>query len=357
MKIIHTGDWHAGCYRYGQKENGYHTADLELQACLREMAEEEPDLLLVAGDVYDHDHPTAASRCIVNDFWANYSRETIIIPGNHDQCAGDLTTLDPEDPLLPDHIMLALQPAQYLLQHKLWVGAVPFIANLDEWLKVVYETMIPWSEQYPDRFHILLAHIPYPGGLTDTGKIPEDVNFDFDWYNAFDYVALGDLHVAQEVRTSIWYCGSPRGITFPAVGASVREKGYICLEIHQNEDKTWKSQVDIRPCTAARKFVTLWVDNLDQLLARDFTGQVVRAIITNPQIQAHQVMALIQERGASFCKFEYLFESEEAAEEIVLTEVSQDLELLEKYFQQQQISGALAKQILKRAHKLLGMNP
>ena len=55
MKIYHTADWHLG---FTHKE--YNLLDDQafiLETCLNQLAEEKPDVLVIAGDIYDRSSP------------------------------------------------------------------------------------------------------------------------------------------------------------------------------------------------------------------------------------------------------------------------------------------------------------
>ena len=57
MKIIHTSDWHLGQSFHGYDRNDEHG---NMIAALRGLiAQEQPDLLVIAGDIYDVAAPGA----------------------------------------------------------------------------------------------------------------------------------------------------------------------------------------------------------------------------------------------------------------------------------------------------------
>ncbi|PIV04351.1 MAG: hypothetical protein CO013_00540 [Syntrophobacterales bacterium CG_4_8_14_3_um_filter_58_8] len=55
MRILHTSDWHIGRMLYGRDRYGEFEAFLDWLAVLTE--EENIDVLLVAGDVFDNSTP------------------------------------------------------------------------------------------------------------------------------------------------------------------------------------------------------------------------------------------------------------------------------------------------------------
>jgi exonuclease SbcD len=85
MKILHTSDWHVGKVLKGQSRMEEHAAVLtELVEITRA---EAPDLVLVAGDLFDSAAPTpAATRLVTKALSALRSTgaEVVAIAGNHD---------------------------------------------------------------------------------------------------------------------------------------------------------------------------------------------------------------------------------------------------------------------------------
>lgn len=86
MKILHTADWHLGKYLEGESR-------LEEQAAFLsdfiEIAEKnQPDLIIIAGDVYDTPNPPSKAETLFYDTLKQLSRNgkclTLVIAGNHD---------------------------------------------------------------------------------------------------------------------------------------------------------------------------------------------------------------------------------------------------------------------------------
>ena len=88
MKILHTSDWHVGKILKGQSRVE------EQVAVLREIvdiaAAERPDLIIVAGDLYETAAPTADTKKIVVRALSALRRHAsavVVIAGNHDHGA------------------------------------------------------------------------------------------------------------------------------------------------------------------------------------------------------------------------------------------------------------------------------
>lgn len=85
MRILHTSDWHVGKVLKGRDRREEHTKVL---AQVIEIARaEQPDLVIVAGDLYDTAAPTAeATRLVTRALTAlrNTGARVVAIGGNHD---------------------------------------------------------------------------------------------------------------------------------------------------------------------------------------------------------------------------------------------------------------------------------
>lgn len=86
MRILHTSDWHLGKSLEGRSRLGEQEEFLEE---LIDIADEQNiDLILVAGDVYDTSHPPAGAEKLFYDsvkkLSADGERPVIVIAGNHD---------------------------------------------------------------------------------------------------------------------------------------------------------------------------------------------------------------------------------------------------------------------------------
>lgn len=87
MKLIHTADWHLGDTFYSYDRDDEHRHFL---LWLRQtVAREQPDALLVSGDIFDNTNPSAAAERMLYDFLTALTDENprlhvILTAGNHD---------------------------------------------------------------------------------------------------------------------------------------------------------------------------------------------------------------------------------------------------------------------------------
>lgn len=86
MRILHTSDWHLG-----RIFHGVHLTDDQahvLEQVVRLVADAKPDVLLIAGDVYDRSVPPTEAVCLLDEVLSrillDHGVPVILIAGNHD---------------------------------------------------------------------------------------------------------------------------------------------------------------------------------------------------------------------------------------------------------------------------------
>ncbi|MEL6274683.1 MAG: exonuclease SbcCD subunit D C-terminal domain-containing protein [Bacteroidota bacterium] len=89
MRILHTSDWHLGHRLYDRERR--EEQQMALQWLLNTIEQEQIDLLLVAGDIFDVANPPNYARQQYYDFLAQLRgsgcRHVVIVGGNHDSPA------------------------------------------------------------------------------------------------------------------------------------------------------------------------------------------------------------------------------------------------------------------------------
>lgn len=228
MKILHTSDLHLG-KRIHETPLGDDQRHM-LDEIARIASEERPDALVIAGDVFDRAVPSEEAVTMFGEFLDRVSGivpDVLVIAGNHDSGA----RLGYCDGLLERsgvHIAgrfgggmerVPVGEADFWLLPFFRVSEVRAIADapIDTYADAM-AWMLDRAEIDPSRTNVLVAHqffigrappktsdsedqIPDVGGLS---YIPADM------LDAFDYVALGHLHLPQDVgRDTVRYSGSP----------------------------------------------------------------------------------------------------------------------------------------------------
>lgn len=255
MKILHTSDWHLGRSLYGRKRYEEFTAFLDWLSDT--IKQEEVDILLIAGDVFDTSTPTNKAQELYYRFLFRVSasgcQHVIVIGGNHDSpsflnapkellralnvvVVGALTE-KPEDEVIVLHdsenAPLAIVCAVPYLRDKDIRMVEPGEtiddknAKLVEGLKNHYADVCSIAEQkriesksagHDEIPIVAMGHLFTVGGKTvdDDGVrelyVGSLAHVEQDVFPAsIDYLALGHLHVPQSVGKTdhIRYCGSP----------------------------------------------------------------------------------------------------------------------------------------------------
>lgn len=230
MKIIHTSDWHLGqdFYHYDRAEEHEFFFD---QLC--ELVEkEQPDALLVSGDIYHTATPSNASmklytRNMVRIHECCPTMAIIVTAGNHDSCSrlestdevwrlANVTVIggverDGEDYDLERHIIE--------IKDKGFVIAVPFINNKfnDVFLKL--QNVV--NERNVNNLPVvMMAHMAVCGcdfqGHDVSRLIGGSEMVDLKTLgDGYDYLALGHIHRPQTLENAkARYSGSAIHVSF-----------------------------------------------------------------------------------------------------------------------------------------------
>ncbi|PWU45632.1 exonuclease sbcCD subunit D [Micromonospora globispora] len=248
MKILHTSDWHVGKVLKGQSRAEEHK---QVLAQVIEIARaERPDLVIVAGDLYDTAAPTPeATRLVTRALTAlrRTGADVVAIGGNHDNGPA-LDALRPwaEAAGITLRGSVRDNPAEHIIDgttrdgERWQLAALPFLSQRYAVRAVeMYElTAAEANQTYadhlgrvlarltegftePDRVHLVTAHLTVVGASTGGGErdahtvlgyaVPATV-----FPGNAHYVALGHLHRSQRVigPCPVRYSGSPLPVDF-----------------------------------------------------------------------------------------------------------------------------------------------
>ncbi|WP_434677464.1 exonuclease SbcCD subunit D C-terminal domain-containing protein [Pseudomonas sp. R1-18] len=256
MRLFHTSDWHLGQNLHGQERDFEHACFLTW--LLARLAERQPDVLLIAGDIFDTVNPPVKAQERLYDFIVQaHERQPLLtivmIAGNHDSgsrielpaplmrrlrthALGRVMWLD-DGTLDAERLLLPLPDANGDIQA--WCLALPFLrpaevtgaALGDDYLRGigrVHELLIEAAnrKRQPGQALIAVSHAHMAGG-----SVSEDSERSLIIGNAealpaslfgpsITYVALGHLHKPQRVNGEerIRYSGSPIPLSFSEIG-------------------------------------------------------------------------------------------------------------------------------------------
>jgi exonuclease SbcD len=256
MRLFHTSDWHLGQNLHGQERDFEHASFLTW--LLARLAERQPDVLLIAGDIFDTVNPPVKAQERLYDFIVNAHEQQplltiVMIAGNHDSgsrielpaplmrrlrthALGRVLWLD-DGTLDVERLLLPLPDAKGEIGA--WCLALPFLrpaevtgaTSGDDYLRGigrVHELLIEAAnlKRQPGQALIAISHAHMAGG-----SVSEDSERSLIIGNAealpaslfgpsITYVALGHLHKPQRVNGEerIRYSGSPIPLSFSEIG-------------------------------------------------------------------------------------------------------------------------------------------
>ena len=233
MKFLHLADLHLG-----KRVNGFSMLEDQahiLRQILAILDDEQPDGVLIAGDVYDKSVPSVEAVELLDGFLTELRARgvpVLLISGNHDSperlafggrvmdsCGihispvydGALAPVTLQDAFGPVHVWLLpfVKPAHV----RRWFPDADIESYTDAMAEAVAHMDIDTAAR-----NVLVTHQFVTGG-TRSGSEELSVggtdNVDSGVFAPFDYVALGHLHGAQHIgRETIRYAGSPLKYSF-----------------------------------------------------------------------------------------------------------------------------------------------
>ena len=236
MKLLHTGDLHLdspfsalSVEEAQERRQGQRRLLKRIFDCARE---EHCDLILIAGDLFDHQYVTPETDKLLRTLLSETSCHVIISPGNHDPYTEGSFY---KKTTLPEHVHVFRSPMLSFVDFPQWNTRVYGYAFVSPSLK---DSPLNIAEppQNSMGIHLLCAHGELGDPLSKYAPIMESDIEKFD----IKYAALGHVHKRPEpVRTpkgQIAYCGVPEGRSFDETGecgvwlVTVEEDGPIHCE-------------------------------------------------------------------------------------------------------------------------------
>lgn len=229
IKILHTSDWHLGKKLFRLDRSLEH--ELFLNNLIEIIINQDIDLLLIAGDIFDTPTPPHQSLEMFYDFLHTLGTKTIvttyIIAGNHD--SGVLLEA-PKNILANFRVKIWGKLSSNQLNH--WVTyqkenqaieicAIPFFRTFElesENNQDILTAFSKYLENPSINKKILLLH--HLAGIYEAAGSEQVISLSgvdsipIDLLNQFDYVALGHIHKPQRIAPHIYYSGSPIPLRF-----------------------------------------------------------------------------------------------------------------------------------------------
>lgn len=263
MKIIHTADWHIG-----KNLNDYSLLEDQkyyFDQFVKKLAELKPDVLIIAGDLYDRSIPFSEAINLLNailcEIVLKHKIQTLIVAGNHDSkerlsfgselleqsglhIAGNITkeikkvTIQGVNfylvPYIEPHNIKQLYPEQTIKSH-------------DQAMKQYTGEMLKSLDKAA--VNIMVGHGLFGYGASSDVSVGGSELVDSSIFEDFDYVALGHLHARRTAGSEkMVFSGSPLKYSIDETG---QRKSFTLLELSgKSQIKT--SQIELTPLRDVR---------------------------------------------------------------------------------------------------------
>lgn len=358
MKILHTSDWHLGKTLEGRSRI------IEQKEFIDELAEiaerEKPDLIIVAGDIYDSSNPPSAAEQLFYRAMtrlSNYgSRPTLVIAGNHD----NPDRLTAASPLAYEWGIILLGSAKNIAEcgdyrnysitaaaegsieiclngEKLVAIILPYPSErrLDEIMFEPENMQKSYSEKVTalfdrlsayyreDTINIAVGHFFINGGeITDSERdisIGGAYAVEAKGLPKAQYIAMGHLHRPQRIKNAdgfVYYSGSPIQYSKSEIGY---EKSVYLVEIKPGLTP------DIRkvPLRVYKPVVTVKFGSVEEALSSLEKIPVdawVYVEITSKRTLAQWEIKEIKERSADIVEIKTTVIDDGESEEFILSD-------------------------------------
>lgn len=258
MKLVHLSDLHIGkqLHRYNMSE--------EQRSVLRQIVElsctQQPDAVIMAGDIYDSPVPSAEAVSIFDEFLTQLCKQLpkaaiFIIAGNHDSAK----RIDFASSILSKHnVHIAGMPPvnreEYIKRITLddAYGEVDFyllpfvkpayVRHVFEEDIVSYDAavrgLLEREKIDTSKRNVLISHQFYTAGGAEPLTCDSEVRFvggienvDVSVLEPFEYAALGHIHRPQKMgKESYRYCGTPLQYSVSEAG---EQKSITVVELNE----------------------------------------------------------------------------------------------------------------------------
>lgn len=298
MKFFHLSDLHIGLklmnrdLREEQMDILWQVTDLA--------REEQPDAVVIAGDIYDKAVPAAEAVEVFDSFITELKRavpeaEMMLISGNHDSglrlnCFREILDeqkvhmigLPPrreEEYIEKVTLQDEFGPVNFYLLPFVKPSMVKQIVGVDEngnnlSYDATLHKLIAREEVNTAERNVLVSHqfyLPVGENAESVERMDSEIrtvgNIDAvasDVLEAFDYAALGHIHKPMKVGSELYrYCGTPLACSVSEAG---QQKGVIMVEIGEEDSKT-SVKITVLPLKPLRE-VRIIKGSLEEVLAQ-----------------------------------------------------------------------------------------
>ncbi|MBQ8123941.1 MAG: exonuclease SbcCD subunit D [Ruminococcus sp.] len=257
MKIIHLSDLHIGkkLREMPLVEDQRHI----LGKILDITSQEQPDCVIIAGDIYDRSAPPAEAVAMFDDFLtslAELGKPVMLISGNHDsperiafggrimEKRGVYFSPVYSGKVAPITLTDQYGPVDFWLLPFIRPATVrPFFEDMQiQTYNDAVSAAVGAMELDKSRRNVIAAHQFVTGAYccdSEEISVGGTENVDAAIFSDFDYTALGHIHNPQNIgeNSAIRYCGTPLKYSF---SEAKRDKSVTVAELGQ------KGQLEVR---------------------------------------------------------------------------------------------------------------
>ncbi len=248
MRILLTSDWHIGKTLFSKNllEEQAKFFEDTFFACLKDV---KPDLLIIAGDIFDRPIPDLDSLNLFEEVIKRLFEEkvqSLFILGNHDSRRASIHS----DLLRNVGIIIARDLTHFFTPltfdssgKKVYLYVLPYL-SLREYEEEVEEQGVENTADFLERLlkkwasnvkkpAILVSHLAVSGTVWTDEELPlkglsREYLLPVECFSAFDVVFLGHLHTPQVHQRKFIYPGSPLPYSFDL---SAKERGVTLIEL------------------------------------------------------------------------------------------------------------------------------
>lgn len=298
MKFFHLSDLHIGLKLMNRD---LREEQMDILRQVTDLArEEQPDAVVIAGDIYDKAVPAAEAVEVFDSFITELKRavpeaEMMLISGNHDSglrlnCFREILDeqkvhmigLPPrkeEEYIEKVTLQDAFGPVNFYLLPFVKPSMVKQIVGVDEngnnlSYDATLHKLIAREEVNTAERNVLVSHqfyLPVGENAESVERMDSEIrtvgNIDAvasDVLEAFDYAALGHIHKPMKVGSKLYrYCGTPLACSVSEAG---QQKGVIMVEIGEKDSKT-SVKITVLPLKPLRE-VRIIKGSLEEVLAQ-----------------------------------------------------------------------------------------
>lgn len=269
MKLIHLSDLHLG-----KRVNEFSMIEDQeyiLKKILEIIDQEQPDAVMIAGDVYDRSVPSAEAVSLLDDFLvslAGRDLEVFLVSGNHDSAErlafggrimdssgihiapvfdGKIRTVTLNgrgggDADVNIHMLPFIKPASV----RRFYPDEEIVTYTDAVRCAIEGTFGADRSGLPGGVNIIVSHQFVTGASRSDSEevsVGGTDNIDASVFEGFDYVALGHIHGPQDIGGTdsaprIRYCGTPLKYSF---SEAAHEKSVTIVETVEGVDSGRKN--------------------------------------------------------------------------------------------------------------------